>query len=148
MEEIRHRVGIEAPTAEVYDALATVEGAARWWTQYVDGDPSVGGEVAFHFGRPEPSAVMEVVELVPSERVVWRCVHGPAEWLGTTMTFDLRADGDETVVLFTHAGWREPVEFLHHCTTAWGYYLLSLKHAIEGGTATPWPDNEKISSWG
>jgi len=55
--------------------------------------------------------------------------------------------GDETVVLFTHAGWAEPVEFLHHCSTRWAYFLMSLKHALEGGEATPWPRDEKISSW-
>ena len=91
---------------------------------------------------------MKIIELTPPRRVVWRCVDGPDEWKGTTLTFDLRADGDETVVVFTHAGWHEPVEFMHHCTTAWGYYLLSLKHGLEGAKATPWPDNELISSWG
>jgi hypothetical protein len=91
---------------------------------------------------------MELVELSPNDRVAWRCVDGPDEWKDTTLTFDLRDDGDESVVVFTHAGWREPVEFMHHCSTEWAYFLLSLKHGLEGGTATPWPDNEKISSWG
>ena len=71
---------------------------------------------------------------------------------GTTITFELRGDDSdgETVVLFTHAGWREPVEFMHHCSTRWGYFLISLKHALEGGAggpATPWPHDEKVSSW-
>jgi uncharacterized protein YndB with AHSA1/START domain len=148
MEEIRHRVGVKAPLGEVYGALATREGPTRWWTREVEGDATVGGELEFWFGRPEPSAVMQLVELVPHKRVVWRCVKGPDEWLDTTVTFDLRTDGDESIVLFSHAGWREPVEFMHHCSTAWGYYLMSLKHDLEGGVATPWPDNELISSWG
>ena len=66
---------------------------------------------------------------------------------GTEITFDLKRDGDETVVLFTHAGWGEPVEFMHHCTTAWGYFLMSLKHDVEAGAGNPFPDHEKISSW-
>ena len=37
---------------------------------------------------------------------------------------------------------------MHHCSTAWGYYLLSLKHALSGGKATPWPESEQVSSWG
>jgi uncharacterized protein YndB with AHSA1/START domain len=148
MEQIRHRVGIEAEPRRVYDAIATREGGTRWWTRDVAGDDAVGGRLTFTFGSPERAAVMELVELAPPSRVVWRCVDGPAEWIGTTITFDLRPDGDETVVLFTHDGWREPVEFMHHCTTAWGYFLLSLKHAVEGGDGTPFPDHEKISSWG
>jgi hypothetical protein len=52
------------------------------------------------------------------------------------------------VVLFTHAGWREPVEFMHHCSTKWAYFLLGLKAGLEGGPATPYPEDMAISSWG
>jgi uncharacterized protein YndB with AHSA1/START domain len=148
MEAIRHRVGIQAPISTVYNALATPQGVTQWWTREVTGESDVGANIAFHFGRPEPSAVMEIVELTPVKRVVWRCVQGPDEWLDTTITFDLRADGDETVVVFTHDGWREAVEFMHHCSTSWAYYLISLKHAVGGGVATPWPENERVSNWG
>jgi hypothetical protein len=55
----------------------------------VDGESAVGGTLSFRFGKPEPSAVMEVVSLVPTERVEWRCVKGPDEWIDTTVTFDL-----------------------------------------------------------
>jgi uncharacterized protein YndB with AHSA1/START domain len=149
--EIRHRVGIDAPVSEVYAAIATAEGGRRWWTEDVTlhGDPGVGGQLEFRFGGPDRGATMELVELTPSSRVMWRCVRGPAEWIDTTVTFELRGDdtGAETVVLFTHAGWREPVEFMHHCSSRWGYFLLSLKHALEGGKATPWPHDEHLSSW-
>lgn len=146
---IRHRVGINAPIEEVYKAFATREGGASWWSRTVEGDDGVGGKLAFMFGSRERAATVEIVELTAPNRVVWRFVPvSPDEWVDTTATFELRAEGDETVVLFTHAGWREPVEFMHHCTTAWAYFLLSAKHGLEGGTATPFPDNELISSWG
>jgi uncharacterized protein YndB with AHSA1/START domain len=147
MEAIRHRVGIDAPIGDVYEALATRDGIARWWTRDVRGESTVGGELAFHFGSPEPAAIMEVAELKRPSRVVWRCVQGPDQWTGSSQTFDLHREGDETVVVFTHDGWREPVEFMHHCSTSWARYLLSLKHGLEGGQATPFPENEKISSW-
>ena len=83
----------------------------------MEGDCEVGARLSFFFTGPDPAAVMEVVELSPDERVRWRCVEGPAEWVGTTITFALNDLGEETVVLFTHAGWREPVEFMHHCST-------------------------------
>lgn len=31
MAEIVHRVGIKAPLAKVYAAIATTEGVAAWW---------------------------------------------------------------------------------------------------------------------
>ena len=148
MEAIRHRIGVEAPLEAVYEAVATNEGLASWWTRKVDGEPCVGGTLAFWFGGDEPGAVMEIVELAPSHRVVWRCVEGPADWRDTTITFDLHDLDGEAVVLFTHDRWREPVEFMYHCSTRWAYFLLSLKTGLEGGVATPWPDDAKIDRWG
>jgi hypothetical protein len=37
---------------------------------------------------------------------------------------------------------------MHHCSTKWAYFLLGLKAGLEGGAATPYPDDMKISSWG
>jgi uncharacterized protein YndB with AHSA1/START domain len=148
MAEIRHRVGVNAPVAQVYRAIATPDGVREWWTRDVSGDGQVGSELVFGFPSPDRGATMEVVELVPDRTVVWHVVKGPDEWVGTTITFDLSETDDETAVMFTHAGWREPVGFMHHCSTKWAYFLLSMKHAVEGGAATPWPDDELISSWG
>src|ERR1700716_1445188 len=127
--------------------LATKDGLAKFWTRQVEGDSEVGGKLRFFFGKPEPSAVMEVVELSPDDRVQWRCVNGAPEWVGTTGTFDLKSSGGETVLLFTHADWREPVEFMHHCSTKWAYFLLGLKAGLEGREYTPYPEDEKISTW-
>ena len=132
----------------MYQAVATREGVARWWTRDVRGDAAVGAKLEFFFGTPEPAAVMEVTEQVPSRRVVWRCVQGPDEWVGTDVIFDLKTADDQTVVVFSHAGWREPAEFMHHCSTKWGYFMLSLKAGLEGRGYTAYPDDLKISSWG
>jgi uncharacterized protein YndB with AHSA1/START domain len=149
MASIRHRVGIAAPAAGVYEALATKEGLSGWWTRDVDGDPNCGGKLQFFFGRPEPSAVMEVVDLTPNEHVRWNCVEGPVEWVGTHLTFDLKPSesAGETVVVFAHADWREPVEFMHHCSTKWGQLLLGLKTWLEGGASSAYPKGMRISSW-
>jgi uncharacterized protein YndB with AHSA1/START domain len=148
MADIRHRVGIAASQQQVYEAVATREGLARWWTHDVRGDAGPGGKLEFFFGYPDPAAVMEVTEQVPSRRVAWRCVAGPDEWVGTDLTFDVKTADDETVVVFSHAGWREPAEFMHHCSTKWAYHLLGLKAGLEGRGYTAHPDDLKISSWG
>ena len=147
MADIRHRVGIAAPPEEIYEKLSTIEGLASWWTRDTSGDAAVGGTVEFSFGGGHRIAGMKIVELVPARRVEWRCVIGPDEWLDTSFTFDLVPEADETVLLFTNAGWREPVEFIHHCTTKWAYYILGLKASFEGGKAMPYPTDMHISSW-
>jgi uncharacterized protein YndB with AHSA1/START domain len=146
MPDIRHRVGIAVPQQRVYEMLSTKDGLAEFWTTEVEGDSVIGGKLSFFFGRPEPSAVMEVTELSPNHHVQWRCVEGPQEWVGTTVTFDLKESGGETVLLFTHADWREPVEFMHHCSTKWATVLIGLRSGLEGGSFTSFPDDAKISS--
>jgi uncharacterized protein YndB with AHSA1/START domain len=143
--DIRHRVGIAAPQRRVYEMLSTKEGLAEFWTQ-VEGDSEVGGKLSFFFGGPDPAVVMEVVELSPDDRVQWRVVKGPPEWVGTTITFELKESGGETVLLFTHADWREPIEFMHHCSTKWSTFLIGLRSGLEGGSFTAFPNDTKISS--
>jgi hypothetical protein len=29
--------------------------------------------------------------------------------------------------VFKHANWKEPVEFMHHCSTKWATFLLNLR---------------------
>jgi uncharacterized protein YndB with AHSA1/START domain len=148
MADIQHRIGITAPAERVYEALATKEGLTEWWTTDVRGEDAEGGELQFFFGRPEPGAVMKVTQLVPDRQVGWHCVRGAEEWVGSDLSFDLASEGDETVVVFTHANWREPTAFFRHCSTKWAYFLLELKAGIEDGKATPYPNDKKISSWG
>ncbi len=145
MPDIRHRVVISAPLDSVYKAVSTAEGVSDWWTREgVKGEDKVGGRLAFYFGEPQPAAVMEVTRLDPDGHVNWTCVEGADEWMGTKIFFDLKASGDDTVVMFAHSGWREAGEFMAHCSARWAYFLLSLKSLQETGKGTPFPDDLKF----
>jgi uncharacterized protein YndB with AHSA1/START domain len=144
MVDILHRVGIESATPrEVYGALTTIEGLADWWTDDTRGSTETGGVIEFRF--PPGGFDMRVVEQRPSERVVWEVVDGPEEWVGTTVEWDLRQDGDYTIVMFAHRGWRQPVEFMHHCSTKWATYLMSLKSLVETGKGSPAPRDVHVA---
>jgi hypothetical protein len=39
------------------------------------------------------------------------------------------------------------VEFMHHCSTKWAVFLLSLKSALETGKGAAWPNEIKLDSW-
>jgi hypothetical protein len=146
MVDILHRVGVEAALPAVYRAVASTAGLAGWWTQDVTGESRVGGILTFRFG-PEGKNRMRVVELSEDRRVEWECVEGPAEWIGTRLSFELNASDGESVVLFAQRGWKEPVEFMHACSTKWGIFLLSLKALVETDTGTPYPNDPKASRW-
>ena len=90
---------------------------------------------------------MKVLELQPGRRVIWQVIDGPEEWLGTKIGFDITQHDDWTIVLFKHEGWKEPVEFMHHCSTKWAVFLLSLKSLLETGKGGPWPNEIKLDSW-
>lgn len=150
MFDILHRVGIKASIGEVYKALATPEGGAKWWTEETTGDSHAGGTIAFRFtdnGRELGVFRMKILELQPDRRVVWEVIEGPAEWLGTKVRFDLRREGDFTIVLFKHEGWKEPVEFMYHCSTKWATFLMSLKALGETGKGRPSPHDVKVGDW-
>jgi uncharacterized protein YndB with AHSA1/START domain len=146
MADIRHRIGVEhSSPQQVYDALSTLDGLSGWWAEKTTGDTEPGGVIEFRFG---PGGIdMKVVELDPGRLVRWEVVGGPEEWIGTEVRFDIRQDGDWTIVLFRHEGWREPVEFMSHCSTKWATYLVSLKQLLETGTGAPDPRDLLISDW-
>ncbi len=145
MADILHRVGIKSSLDETYKALATREGLAGWWTRNTQGESKVGGVLKFRFGAG--GFDMKVLELQPGKRVLWQVVDGPKEWIDTKVSWELKQEGDYAIILFKHQGWREPVEFMHHCSTKWAIFLMSLKSLLETGKGTPDPDDVKIDNW-
>ncbi len=147
MADILHRIGVEqASPQQVYDALTTIDGLSAWWTEDTTGRTEPGGVIEFRFG-PAGGFDMLVEALDPGRLVRWEVTDGPPEWIGTHVQFDLRRDGDFTIVMFKHEGWREPVEFMHHCSTRWGTYLMSLKQLMDTGEGSPDPHAVEVSNW-
>jgi uncharacterized protein YndB with AHSA1/START domain len=146
MVDILHRVGATTTPDKVYAALTTIDGLAAWWTTDTEGDAEPGGTIRFRFGDAG-GFDMKVLDHRRDERVEWEVVAGPDEWIGTQVRFDLEPKGDYTIVRFAHEGWREPVEFMSHCSTKWATFLMSLKDSVERDAGTPHPRDVRISDW-
>lgn len=143
MAEINHRVGIKAPPSTVYRALTTNAGLASWWTEDVSGAGDVTSVIEFRFGGGGPDFV--VIELIPDELVRWRHSGSmPEDWMGTEILFQLQLEDDQTFVRFTHSNWKEASDFLSHCSTKWGVFMLSLKDVLESGKGSPFPNDVHI----
>ncbi len=138
MPDIIHKVGIKAKPKKVFEALTTTDGLSHWWVVGTKGNARKGGIIDFDFAN------MKVVESKPYKIVKWKCVDGPKEWVGTELTFELKAKKDRTVVLFTHANWKKVNEFMRHCSTKWATFLLSLKNWLEREDGRPAPYVMKI----
>jgi len=150
MVNILHRVGIKSSLGDVYKALATREGLAGWWTTNTQGEGSVGGVMQFRFsagGAEIGGFTMKVTALEPGKNVRWQVIDGPEDWVGTTVNWELKREGDYTIVLFKHQGWKAETESMHHCSTKWAIFLMSLKSLVETGKGEPNPDDVKIDKW-
>lgn len=151
MTDILHRVGIQSSMDKVYQALTTPDGLASWWTRNTEGDSTAGGILRFRFSDSNGIEIggfdMKVVELCPPHHVVWEAINGPEEWVGTKIRWELKQNGDYVVVIFTHTDWETPGEFMHHCSTKWAMFLMSLKALVESGKGAPSPDDVRIGDW-
>jgi len=142
MVDIIHRVGIAASPDKVYKAITTNEGLASWWTTDTSGAGSVGSIIKFRFGGHGPD--FEVIEQTDSS-VRWN--HSgemPGPWMGTEVSFHLTRGENQTYLLFSHSNWKEPSDFMAHCSTKWAVFLLSLKEALEEGEGKPYPHDIHI----
>lgn len=144
MFDILHRVGVQAPPREVFGTLTTRDGLAGWWTGDTRGRTGSGGTIHFQFGE-RGFIEMKVLELVPERRVVWEVSGGPADWIGTRIIWELAPEGTGTTIRFKHQGWREVSDFMGHCSTKWGTFLLSLKALLESGKGAPFPHDLPVS---
>jgi uncharacterized protein YndB with AHSA1/START domain len=150
MADILHRVGIRSSSDEVYKALTTRQGLAGWWTDDTQGESKLGELLKFRFsadGKEIGGFDMKVLELLPARRVLWQVVGGPEEWIGTKISWELKQEGEYSIVLFKHLDWKEPVEFMHHCSTKWAIFLMSLKSLVETGKGAPSPHDVRIGNW-
>ena len=143
MAEIRHRVGVKGSAAQVYQLLTTDEGLSKWWTTDTRGAGEAGSIIEFRFGGVGPD--FEVIELIPDRLVRWR--HSgdmPPAWMGSEILFELDEDKMQTILNFRHSNWQVADEFLAHCSTKWGVFMMSIKSCIETGRGQPYPDDVHI----
>lgn len=151
MADITHRIGIRSTIDKVYNSVSTVKGLSNWWTEEVQGEEKVGGKIKFSFrslaGEILGEMLMEVKQLDQEKEVCWQCVEGPEEWIGTEISFQLSQQDDQVILLFGHRNWKEPVEFMAHCSMKWAVFLLSLRDYVETGNGKPSPNDLKIDNW-
>jgi uncharacterized protein YndB with AHSA1/START domain len=135
---------VEAPAGLVFAAINDVRG---WWGEDVEGSNATVGDQFTYRVAPVHYSRLEVVELVPHEKVAWRVVDNhldyiedQAEWLGTTIVFELTPKAGGTEVRFEHRGLASSHECYEICSTAWGTLMHeSLASLITTGTGQPFP---------
>ena len=133
-----------APAAKILDALTTIDGLKAWWTQGVSGNPDKGGTLLFRF-TGDAGFDMHVAEN-NEEQVIWECVRGPDDWLGTRIEFTLSEDKGRNRLSFRHAGWKTESPHFHGCSMKWATFMLSLRDLVETGEGRPFPNDVQIDA--
>lgn len=141
MATIEHLQTIKSSVHKVYEALTTKEGLSEVWTNHLQVDTAVGAVNEFHFG-PHDCAKLKVIELIPDHKVQWECVFADSEpeWIGTTITFELREADGKTTIDFCHSDWKEVTACFRSCNYHWAMFLLSLKQYCENGKGSPYQE--------
>ena len=141
-------ISVSASPEKVYQALTT--GYDHWWT--TTGGKSfnhVGDQIKFTFLPNTSYWTMEAKTLTPNKLVALECVDAfhiimakpnasQTEWLGTTMVWDIKAEGDKTTVHFTHHGLTPDLHCYDVCETGWDmFFVESLKAYLNTGVGSP-----------
>src|SRR6187402_1543594 len=85
MAEIQHEIKIEASLPEVFEALSSLEALKSWHTVEVEGDMKNGGILTF-MAPGKPVFRWMIKQLQPNQKLVWECVEGPGDSLGTKLS--------------------------------------------------------------
>ncbi len=131
----------QSPEA-VFAAINDVRG---WWSEDIEGRTGSPDDVWYYAARDLHRCTLKVIESVPGKRIAWRVLDNvfsfttdKAEWIGTTMVFDIEPNGSGSKLTFTHFGLVPAYECYEVCHDAWGTYINgSLRSLIVTGTGSP-----------
>lgn len=107
MPAIVKEITIAADPERVFNALTQQEEIVLCWSNEAQVKPEVGSLGEFRFRSPAGVLQFEVAELKAGEKVHWISRQGPAQWAGTSVTWELTPIQIGTKLIFTHDGFAQ-----------------------------------------
>ena len=148
---------VDQSPQEVFNAI---NNPRAWWSEEIAGSTSLpGDEFDYHFEDIHRCRI-RVLELLPGRKVVWLVldnhfkpgifgqasptaagggpVHQKAEWVDTTVVFEITTVQGKTQLGFTHFGLVPEYECFDACVNGWTHYVRdSLYSLITSGQGKP-----------
>lgn len=140
------RTFASAPDA-VFSALTDIDALTGWWTPTA-GAALAGETVRFLMGEQE--VVVHVDEASRASRVRWSVLvcEPEADWVGTSITYDLAPAGAGTELRFAHHGLNPSLECYDKCDAGWTHFMASLVDFVDRGAGSPnEPDAARFAAW-
>ena len=142
MADILHLIKINTTCEKAYRAITTEQGVRNWCTRDADLDNKVSGHGELRFADGKRITKIEIDELKPSTRVVWKVLSAPIpSWAKTKIEFALSAEDGGTALRFAQRGFEHADDLFAYSATAWANFLISLKEYLETGKGMPHPDD-------
>jgi hypothetical protein len=125
-------------------AFELIRQVSDWWVADFEGEAGRLGDV-FTVRSGTTWMRFKIVELVPSEKQVWKVVdcclpwnNDKTEWNNTAIIWELTATGGGTQIKFTHEGLVPEAECYGQCAKSWSSYIKeSLHRFITSGVGLP-----------
>ena len=137
MADLNHNIAVRATPAQVFESIATTEGNKGWWTADSEVPDAEGGKAQFGFDNRAAVFTMVIDKRSPAKELIMSCIGGPDEWVGTKLRWRLDEGDGETILHFTHEGWRKQTDFCASCNSMWGNLMFRLKAYAESGRSAP-----------
>jgi len=141
---------------EVFNAINNVRG---WWSEEIEGPTDRLDEVFNYHFEDIHRCQIKLIEIIPDKKVVWQVLDNyfkpgifgdsahpktlnsgfdKAEWVDTTIEFEISEKGDKIQMRFTHLGLIPGYECFDVCSNGWGHYIReSLRGLITTGKGQP-----------
>lgn len=137
MSEIHHDISINAVPETVYQALTTAQGLKAWFTSQVSGSGELGSNWKLSFAD-QLFFSWEVLTAENPHRVVWECLDGPGNSIGTEVEFLLKPGANnQTILTIFHRGWKDRDPKFTRCVEIWRTLMSHLQRYCETGVAEP-----------
>jgi uncharacterized protein YndB with AHSA1/START domain len=133
-------ITINAPVADLFDAIATRNGIAAWWTPLISGTVGLRKEFQLGFEGLDEIIRIRVDEARNPKIVRWtvREHSGLPEWNGTSIAFALtKLEARKTTLHFQHNGLVPQLACYRDCRAGWDHFLDSLASVAAGSPGSP-----------
>ncbi|HSZ86636.1 MAG TPA: SRPBCC domain-containing protein [Puia sp.] len=130
MEKKDYTVTITVSKApeKVFNCINSV---SKWWSKDFEGystnlnDEFVICHTGTHYSK------QKLIEIIPAKKVVWLVTESELDWLeknkrewtNTKMIFEITAQGDKTLIHFTHQGLVPEKECYSRCQQGWNMII-------------------------
>jgi hypothetical protein len=75
MSEIFHIIPIQALKIDIYTTLVTESSLKKWWLPNASTNGKIGSIANFPLSTGKGVIQMEILDLIPENRVYWKCLH-------------------------------------------------------------------------